>query len=305
MAAERSGRIGFIGLGVMGAPMARNLRKKFEQVCVYDCDRSRLSVFSPGEYRLADGAAQVAEESDVVVLSLPGSDSVRDVVLGSEGVSGHLAAGSVVIDTGTTEPSVSRSIAGELASRDIGFLDAPVSGGEKAAIEGTLSFMVGGGKDVFERCLPILRAMGSSVIRVGESGSGSVAKLVNNLIVGAEFAAIAEGFALAVKSGLDPGVLYEAIRGGWAQSKVLDVSTQAFLRRDFRPGGSVDIHWKDLGYALSLARNVDVPTPVTAIVHEIFKAARAGRKGRMAQPAIVMLWEELLNIRVGRQDEDE
>jgi 2-hydroxy-3-oxopropionate reductase len=298
-------RIGFIGLGVMGAPMARNLRKVFRHVCVYDCDEARLCSFSREGYRIADSAAGVAAEADVVVLSLPGSSAVRDVILGREGLAGTLPAGAVVIDSGTTEPAVSRCIAEELAGKGIGFLDAPVSGGEKAAIEGTLSFMVGGDLEIFERCLPVLRAMGSSVVRIGGSGSGSVAKLVNNLIVGAEFAAIAEGFALAVRSGLDAAVLYQAIRSGWAQSKVLDVSAEAFLRRDFRPGGSVDIHWKDLGYALSLAKDVDVPTPVTAIVHEIFKAARASGKGRMAQPAIVMLWEELLNMRVGRQEDEQ
>ncbi|BCW97362.1 MAG: 2-hydroxy-3-oxopropionate reductase [Armatimonadota bacterium] len=248
---------------------------------------------------------ETAAESDVVVLSLPGSAAVLDVVLGSKGIAESLPAGSVVVDTGTTEPSASRRIAAALAEKSIGFLDAPVSGGQKAAIEGTLSFMVGGDEAVFQRCLPVLRTMGSSVVRMGESGSGSVAKLVNNLIVGAQFAAIAEGFTLAVKSGLDTAVLYQAIRAGWAQSKVLDVSADAFLRRDFRPGGSVDIHWKDLGYALSLAKDVDVPTPVTAIVHEIFKAARAGGKGRMAQPAIVMLWEELLNIQVGKQEDEQ
>lgn len=300
-----SDRIGFIGLGVMGAPMARNLRKAFTRVTVFDCDPARLSAFPPEQFGIAGCAGDVAERSDTVVLSLPGSAVVESVVTGPDGIAGRLASGSAVIDTSTTEPAVSRRLAGALRERGIGFLDAPVSGGEKAAVEGTLSFMAGGDEDVFESCKPVLQAMGASVVRVGGSGAGSVAKLVNNLIVGAEFAAIAEGFALAVRSGLDAGVLYEAIRGGWAQSKVLDVSAQAFLNRDFRPGGSVDIHWKDLGYALSVAKDADVPTPVTAIVHEVFKAARAGGKGKLAQPAVVLLWEELLGLRVGGKDDEQ
>ncbi len=329
--------VGFIGLGVMGAPMARNVRKAFERVVVYDLDRERVELFSPEEFGRAGSCREVAEQCRLVLLSLPGSAAVESVVLGPDGLAEVLPEGGVVIDTGTTEPAVSRRLAERLRESGRAFLDAPVSGGEKAAIAGTLSFMVGGDAEVFEECLPLLRTMGASVVRIGASGAGSVAKLVNNLIVGAEFAAIAagvpfgtpgttnllrialpppatqpacaqavaEGFVLAARSGLDPSVLYEAIRGGWAQSKVLDVSAEALLSRDFQPGGSVDIHWKDLGYALSLAKDVDVPTPVTAIVHEVFKAARAGGLGALAQPAIVMLWEELLGLRVGRDEDDQ
>ncbi len=297
--------VGFIGLGVMGAPMARNVRKAFERVVVYDLDRERVELFSPEEFGRAGSCREVAEQCRVVLLSLPGSAAVESVVLGPDGLAEVLPEGGVVIDTGTTEPAVSRRLAERLRESGRAFLDAPVSGGEKAAIAGTLSFTVGGDAEVFEECLPLLRTMGASVVRIGASGAGSVAKLVNNLIVGAEFAAIAEGFVLAARSGLDPSVLYEAIRGGWAQSKVLDVSAEALLSRDFQPGGSVDIHWKDLGYALSLAKDVDVPTPVTAIVHEVFKAARAGGLGALAQPAIVMLWEELLGLRVGRDEDDQ
>jgi 2-hydroxy-3-oxopropionate reductase len=134
---------------------------------------------------------------------------------------------------------------------------------------------------------------------MGESGMGGVAKLVNNLIVGITFVAVAEGFALGVKSGLNPNTLYEAIRNGWAGSKVLDVSAEAMLGRNFKPGGTVDIHWKDLGYALTLAREKDVPVPAAALTHEIFKAARASGRGQLSQPAIVQMWERLLGIEVG------
>jgi 2-hydroxy-3-oxopropionate reductase len=289
-------KIGFIGLGVMGVPMAKNLSSKYD-VIVFDIDAERMQLVPNAEK--ATISVEVAKSAGIIFLSLPDSETVRNVVLGDGGLIKSLNQGSLIIDTSTTSPSVTKEISRILENKGIDFLDSPVSGGEKAAIEGTLSLMVGGKEEAFNRCLEILHTIGSSVVRVGESGMGEVAKLVNNLIVGITFVAVAEGFTLGVKSGLDPSVLYEAIRGGWAESKVLDVSAEAMLKRDFKPGGTVNIHWKDLGYALTLAREEDVPLPATALAHEIFKAARASGKGRLSQPAIVNLWEELLKIQVG------
>lgn len=288
--------IGFIGLGVMGAPMARNLASKYS-LTVYDTNPARM-LLVPNAARAAS-VIELADSVEIVLLSLPDSAIVREVVLGNDGLIQAMKKGSLIIDTSTTSPNVTREIVGILESEEIDFLDSPVSGGEKAAIEGTLSLMVGGKEEAFNRSLEILQTIGSSVVRVGESGMGEVTKLVNNLIVGITFAAVAEGFALGVKSGLDPKVLYEAIRGGWAGSKVLDVSAEAMLARNFKPGGTVNIHWKDLAYALTLAREEDVPLPVTALTHEIFKAARASGKGNLSQPAIINLWEDLLKIHVG------
>jgi 2-hydroxy-3-oxopropionate reductase len=287
--------IGFIGLGVMGAPMARRLASKYD-LTVYDVDLVKTGAIAGANH--AESIAGVARRATVVFLSLPGSESVRDVILGEGGLKTNLERGSVIIDTSTTLPTTSQEIARSLQGSGIGFLDAPVSGGEKAAIDGTLSVMVGGADETFQRCRAVLGAIGTNVVRLGDNGMGGVAKLVNNLIVGVTFVAVAEGFALGTKSGLDPSVLYEAIRHGWAGSRVLDVSAEAMLERNFRPGGSVDIHWKDLGYALALAREMDVPVPAAAIAHEIFKTARAAGKGRLSQPAIVQLWEELLKIEV-------
>ena len=288
-------RVGFIGLGVMGAPMAKNLLPEYE-VMVFDTDPVKMGKL-PGAQR-ASGIPDVARFAPVVILSLPTSAAVKEVTIGSNGLMENMAPGSIIIDTSTTEPGIAQEIAKTLASRGIYLLDAPVSGGEKGAIEGKLSIMVGGDETAYERCLPLLRCLGTSVVRMGESGLGQVAKLVNNMIVGVTFAAVAEGMALATRSGLDPKLLYEAIRGGWAGSKVLDVSAEAILSRDFRPGGTVNIHWKDLGYALSLAKDKDVPVPMCALTHEIFKAARAFGRGGLSQPAIVNLWEELLGIEV-------
>ena len=292
-------KVGFIGLGVMGAPMAKHLAAKYACV-VFDIDESRRGLISGATK--AGSVAKVGRDADVVFLSLPGSEIVRDVVLGERGLKSVMKPGSTIVDTSTTSPTVSKEVAKSVDSVGISFLDSPVSGGEKAAIEGTLSLMVGGSEDVFKRRLEFLRTIGTSVVWMGGSGMGGVAKLVNNLIVGITFVAVAEGFALGTKSGLDPNVLYQAIRGGWASSKVLDVSAEAVLARNFKPGGTVDIHWKDLGYALSLARDMDVPVPATALAHEVFKAARASGRGKLAQPAIVQMWENLLKIQVGSEE---
>jgi 2-hydroxy-3-oxopropionate reductase len=287
--------IAVIGLGVMGAPMARNLARKFD-VTVFDIDQSKMSTIS-GATTAADVAA-AAGNADIVFLSLPSSEVVEKTVMDGGGLKASMKRGSVIVDNSTTSPTVSQKLEKSLDEAGISFLDAPVSGGEKAAIEGTLSVMVGGKQDVFDRCREALGCIGTTVIRVGDTGMGGVAKLVNNLIVGITFVAVAEGFALGTKSGLDPEVLYRAIRNGWAGSKVLEVSAEAMLPGNFKPGGTVDIHWKDLGYALALAREMDVPVPATALAHEVFKAARASGRGRLSQPAIVQMWEELLGIEV-------
>jgi len=294
--------IGFVGLGVMGGPMAENAGKRFSGIRIFDVDAERVRRIAGGNLIPASGLTDLGASSDVAILSLPTSEVVKKVVFGGgtpeNGMARSLRPGSVIVDTSTTELSVTLEIAERLQETGIEFLDAPVSGGEKAAIDGTLSFMVGGKAGVFERCQPVLAAMGASVIRVGATGAGQSAKCVNQMIVGATFAVIAESFALGTKAGIDPKVLYEAIKGGWAGSKVLDTAARDMFGREFKPGGTVDIHWKDLGYALSLAKREDVPTPVTALVHEVFKAARAAGDGKRSQPAVVRLWERLLNLEV-------
>ena len=288
-------RVGFIGLGVMGAPMARRVSSRHDMI-VFDIDNAKTQAMTG--LKKAGDVAEVGRSARTVLLSLPGSAVVREVVLGSNKLMQNMERGSVIIDASTTEPRVTQELSRTLGSKGISLLDAPVSGGEKAAIDGVLSIMVGGDEAIFKQCLEMLNTMGTTIVRVGESGMGQVAKLVNNLIVGVTFAAVSEGFALGTKSGLNPKVLYEAIRNGWAGSKVLDVSVPAMLERNFKPGGTVNIHWKDLGYALSLAKDQNVPVPVTSLTHEIFKAARASGRGGLSQPAIINLWEELMGIEV-------
>ncbi|MDR0623630.1 MAG: NAD-binding protein [Treponema sp.] len=290
--------VGFIGLGVMGQAMARNLSKKYPGLLVYDTDRVKMDSLPKDTTVAAEDIPDIARRCDLVFLSLPTSAVVREVICGGEGIIRYMKKGGVVADTSTTEVSAVKAIAAELEKQGLHFADTPVSGGEKAAVEGTLSFMAGAGEPVFAAIKDYCGAMGSPVVHMGPVGTGQIAKAVNQMIVGAAFAVIAESFSLGVKNGLNAETLYEAIKGGWAGSKVLDVAAKDMFSREFKPGGTVDIHWKDLGYALGLSKDTDVPVPVTALVHEIFKAARARGEGKRSQPAVVRLWESLLNIEI-------
>ena len=290
------GPAGFIGLGIMGRPMAANLSKRFD-VIGFDVDEKRFEGLS--NVRRAASIAEVARSCSVVLLSLPGTAIVESVIAGPGGLFETLQSGSLILDLSTTMPTASQRLAKVAVGKSLEYADAPVSGGEAGATEATLSVMVGASESTFNRALPYLSAIGRSVVRLGEVGTGGVAKLVNNMIVGAEFAVIAEGFALAARFGLDATSLFEAIRGGWAASKVLEVSAPAMIMQDYRPGGTVDLIEKDIGYARTLATEKRVPVPVTAITHEIYVAAQARGDGKSAQPVIIQMWEDLLDLQVG------
>jgi len=286
-------RVGFIGLGVMGGHMAHHLGDKYDTT-VYDVDAAKVARQDGG--KKAGSVQEVGKNADLVLLSLPSSEIVTEVVCGAEGLIQVLEKDSAVIDTSTTEPTVSRALAQALAEKGIDFLDAPVSGGEGGARDAALAIMVGGDAAVFEKYLPVLQVMAKSVVRVGDVGTGGAAKLVNNMIVGAAFSVIAEGFALAMKNDIDPAVLYEAIKDGWAGSKVLDVAATGIIKQNYQPGGTIDLLFKDIGYALSLARTQNIPVPITAMVDEILKTARASGRGPYAQQIITQMWENLLGI---------
>ena len=279
--------LGFIGLGVMGGPMARNLSKE-HTVVGFDTQAARFEGLPRVKH--AQTAAEVAQRCRVVFLSLPSAAIVESVILGPDGLIHHLSAGSLVLDLSTGLPAVSRQIAARLAEKGIDYADVPVSGGEAGAQAGTLALMAGASEAVFDRARPYLKPLGS-VVRAGDIGAGNVAKLVNNMIVGVTFAVIAEGFAVAVGNGLDPALLHSAIQGGWAGSKVLDVSAPAIAAGEYKPGGTIDMIQKDLGYAALLADESEVETPMTAAARELFAAAQAAGWGAQSQPALFRLWE--------------
>jgi 2-hydroxy-3-oxopropionate reductase len=280
-------RIGFIGLGIMGRPMAENLAKKFD-VLGFDVQQSRRDGLEG--VTAVRSAADVGRACDVVCLSLPSAAVVEEVVLGSGGLADSLKKGSLLIDLSTSLPSLSRRIAARLKERGAQFADAPVSGGEGGAKSASLAIMVGAEPAVFARCEPVLSAIGKTVVRVGDVGAGDIAKLVNNMIVGTAFAVIAEGFALAGRNGVDVTSLYEAIREGWAGSKVLDVSAPAIASRQYVPGGTVDMLQKDLSYARALAAESHSPIPMTAAAHELYVAAQSAGHGKSSQPALFELF---------------
>ena len=282
-------RIGFVGLGIMGRPMAVHLSKRFE-VVGFDVQQTRLDGLAG--VTAARGVAEVGKACRVVFMSLPSAPIVEEVVLGRGGLLSVLAQGSLVIDLSTNMPSVSRRIAARLSEDGIEFADAPVSGGEEGARSASLAIMVGALPATFERCRPYLSVVGKSVVRVGDVGAGGIAKLVNNMIVGSTFAVIAEGFALAKRNGVDSRLLYDALRGGWAGSKVLDVSAEAIPARRYTPGGTIDMLEKDLSYARTVAAESRVPIPMTAAAHEIFVAGQAAGHGKKSQPAVFELWQQ-------------
>jgi len=291
--------LGFIGLGVMGGPMARNLIKAGYSVAGFDTDPKRMEQFTAAGGKAVASAAEAGRASEIVLLSLPTGDVVREVVTGANGLATVMKSGRAIVDLSTTEPKVAQDCAAACAVKGITFLDGPVSGGEQGAIDATLSVMVGGDAAAFARCKPILSVMGRSVVHMGGSGTGQATKLINNMIVAAGFAAVCEAWAIGVKAGLDPGTLHQAIQGGWAGSRVMEETVPRLLARNFVPGGTVDIITKDVGYALNMARTLDVPVPVTALAHELFRMAKAQGKGNQAQPVLITLWEQWTGIRVG------
>ena len=291
--------VGFIGLGVMGLPMAGNLAKKYPGLRVFDVDPSRIKILqSEAQVQPAGNISELGRLCSIVFLSLPNSEIVKKVVTGEGGLVSAMKAGGVIADMSTTDTSVVVDLEKRAKEVSVGFLDTPVSGGEKAAIAGTLSIMAGGDEEALSRCRDYLLTIGTSVVRLGGIGSGQVAKCVNQMIVAATFASAAEAFALGAKKGLDIKTLYDAIKGGWAGSKVLDVAANDILTQEFKPGGTIEMILKDITYTLNLTREEDFPAPVTAHVYEIFKAGKAAGNGKKSHTAIIKLWENVLGIKV-------
>jgi 2-hydroxy-3-oxopropionate reductase len=291
--------LGFLGLGVMGGPMARNLLKAGYSVTGYDPDPGRMKAFTDAGGKAAGSLVEVGRAGEIVLLSLPTGDVVRQVVMGDGGLASIMAAGTLIADLSTTEAKVAQDAAAACAKKGITFLDSPVSGGEQGAIDATLSIMAGGDAVGFARVKPILACLGRSVVHMGGSGLGQATKLINNMIVAAGFAAVCEAWGLGAKVGLDPATLHEAIKGGWAGSRVMEETVPRLLARNFVPGGTVDIMVKDVAYALNMARTLDVPVPVTGLAHELFRMVKSQGQGGKAQPILITLWEQWLGLQVG------
>jgi 2-hydroxy-3-oxopropionate reductase len=261
-------RIGFIGLGIMGRPMARNLLAAGYPLTVFSRSPGPVDELVEAGAARAGSSAEVARASDVVITMLPDTPDVELVLLGPGGVHEGTARGSLILDMSSIDPGPTRAIATRLAELDVAMLDAPVSGGERGAIDGTLSVMAGGEPDAFERARPILEVLGSSVVHIGPSGAGQVCKAANQLVVAATIEAVAEALALAERSGVDAAKVREALLGGFAGSKILEVHGRRMLDRAFEPGFRVRLHRKDARIVMDVAADVGARVPSFAVVTE-------------------------------------
>lgn len=293
--------IGFIGLGIMGKPMCRNLLKAGYSLTVYSRTAKDVDLL------VKDGAAgavspkDVAGRSEMVITMVPDSPEVRQVVLGENGVIEGARPGTVLADMSSIAPLTSREIADALAVKGIRMLDAPVSGGEPKAIDGTLSVMVGGTQEDFDRCLPVLQAMAASVVRVGGIGAGNVCKLCNQIVVAGNIAAMSEALVLAAKSGVDPNLVYQAIRGGLAGSTVLDAKAPLVMEGRFTPGFKIKLHAKDLRNVLETSRQLHASLPLTAQIMEVMQSLMAEGLGEADHGALIRFWEQLAKVEARRQ----
>ncbi|WP_338834241.1 2-hydroxy-3-oxopropionate reductase [Moorella humiferrea] len=290
------GKIGFIGLGIMGKPMSKNLIKAGYELVVYDIVKEAVAEVVAAGAEPAGSPREVAARCDKFITMLPNSPHVKEVVLGDNGIIEGAQQGSILIDMSSIDPMVTREIAAKLKEKGIRMLDAPVSGGEPKAIDGTLSIMVGGRQEDFDECYDILKAMGASVVRVGDIGAGNVTKLANQIIVALNIAAMSEALVLATKAGVEPELVYQAIRGGLAGSAVLDAKAPLVMARKFNPGFRINLHIKDLANALAAGHEVGVPLPLTATVMEILQALKVDGLGDADHGAIIRFYEKLAQV---------
>jgi 2-hydroxy-3-oxopropionate reductase len=292
------GPIGLIGLGIMGRPMAKNLLKAGYSLVVHNRSQGAVQELAGLGAKTSGSPEAVAREAKIVILMLPNSPDVELVALGPRGLLGGVRSVQTVIDMSTISPIVSQKVGAALAQKGAKMLDAPVSGGEKGAIEGILSIMVGGEPGVFQEVLPVFQAMGKTITHLGPLGSGGFTKLANQIIVAVNLTALAEALTLAAKAGLDIELTLKALGGGLAGSRCLDQKTPNYLAHEFKPGFKIDLHYKDLGLIADAARALGVPLPATAVVQELFSAARARGRGQLDHSGIVTVLEDLAGVQV-------
>jgi 2-hydroxy-3-oxopropionate reductase len=288
--------IGFIGLGIMGRPMARNLLKAGYPLVVHSRSRGPVDEMAKAGAKVGTSPRDVASQSDVLITMLPNSPDVEQVVLGRDGVIEGARSGLVLLDMSTISPLVSQKIGAALAEKSVTMLDAPVSGGEKGAIDGVLSIMVGGDKAVFDKVLPIFQAMGKTITHLGPLGAGGFTKLANQIIVAVNLTALGEALTLAKKAGLDRELTLTALAGGLAGSKCLDQKKPNYLADTYNPGFKIDLHYKDLGLIMESARTLGVPLPATAAVQELFSALRVKGRGGLDHSGVITLLEDLAGL---------
>lgn len=292
-------KLGLIGLGIMGKPMAKNLLKAGYELLVNDRNEANVAeVVAAGA--TAATQPEIGDTCDVVLTMLPNSPQVKEVMLTPGGVAEHMRPGTTFIDMSSINPVASKEIAAVLEAKGIDMLDAPVSGGEPKAIDGTLSFMVGGKQEVFDKYKDLLGCMGASVVRCGDVGAGNTTKLANQIIVACNIQALAEALTLAQKAGVDPQLVFEAIKGGLAGSTVMNAKAPMMIAGDEKPGFKIDLHIKDLNNALDCAHAIGAPVPMTAEVQEVLQWLHNNGEGQHDHSCIAHYYEKLTGIQIGR-----
>lgn len=293
-------KVGFVGLGIMGKPMAKNLLKAGHEVVVFDLNKASVDeLVSCGAKSVASGA-ELAAMCDQFITMVPNSPHVRAAVFGENGLAKGAKKGATLIDMSSIDPVESKKIGADLEKLGIDMLDAPVSGGEPKAIDGTLSVMVGGKKATFDKYYDLLKCMAGSVVYVGDLGAGNIAKLANQIIVAVNIAAVAEALAFSKKCGADPELVYQAIRGGLAGSTVMDAKAPMMMARNFKPGFRIELHIKDLTNALNAAHAVNAPVPLTGQLMEMMQALKCDGNEKDDHSALAKYYEKIGNVTISK-----
>jgi 2-hydroxy-3-oxopropionate reductase len=296
--------IGFIGLGIMGKPMARHLANAGYDVVIHTLNRDTIAAFTAESERFIEASTpkEVAARAPIVITMLPDSPQVQEVALGRDGLIEAMGDGSLHIDMSTIAPATAVEVSAALAGVGAHALDAPVSGGEAGAINAALSIMVGGSAADVERAMPIFEKLGKTIVHVGASGAGQVVKACNQVMVAINYAAMSEALVLGAKSGVDPAKILQVLGGGLANSRVMELKGQNVITRQFAPGFRVDLHRKDLTIAMNASKANGVPLPVTALVQQLFEALAVSGRGGLDHSALVTIYEDLANFQIGKAD---
>jgi 2-hydroxy-3-oxopropionate reductase len=293
------GKVGFIGLGLMGKPMARNLMRAGYSLVVHNIPGDAADELAAEGAVRARGSREVAEQSDIIVTMLPDSPDVQAVVAGEGGVLEGIRPGALLVDMSSISPVVTRQLEELVRAKGAAMVDAPVSGGDVGAINGTLSIMVGGEAQDYERALPLFQVMGKTIVHVGPSGAGQVTKAANQVVVGITMGAVAEALLLGAKGGVSPEKILDVLGGGLAGNKVMEVKREKYLTHDFTPGFRAELHHKDMGIAMSAAREYGLVLPLTAIVDQLFHAMKKKGWGKEDHSGILQVLEDLSDFRIG------
>lgn len=287
--------VGFIGLGIMGKPMSKNLLKAGYDVLVFDFNENSVAELVNEGANKASNGKEVAEETDVVITMLPNSPHVNSALFDENGIAEGLSAGKTVIDMSSISPVASQEFATKLGELNVDFLDAPVSGGEPKAIDGSIAVMVGGNKSIFDKYYDLLMTMGGTVTYVGEAGAGNITKLANQMVVATNIAAVGEAMAFVKKTGADPKLVFEAIRGGLAGSTVMEAKMPMILDRNFEPGFRIQLHIKDLQNALDTSHDVNASIPITAQLMEIMQTLKMDGLEEKDHASVAQYFEKINN----------